>query len=319
MAWFVNWLLWWNIYLSYKLYVNLLQNEWIMFSLDDLINSGKWKSMVKELLINLIWPIPLLVRSKYSDLYGGEYNVAQTYANSPLLWACLILRTYHIVATFLENSRFMSSRAFRVGESMWIRVSYKFAFKSIFRDNSLKVVFYITLYTILIFGYMLRIVELPNKNIDPSKPEMNMKNAIWSAIVSMTTLGYGDVIPYTGTGSLIGLGWSVTGIQITAFFLVSFTRFFKFSGAEKFSYELRENIDKSEDIKKKAMNHIVSFYKYKHRNTEKGKQIFRNTHSYTWNLVDIWKIKWIEFNNYCRHFYIFRKENRNHKIHLAQK
>ena len=175
----------------------------------------------------------------------------------------------------------MSSRAFRVGESMGIRVSYNFAFKSIFRENSLKVLAIITVYTILIFGYMFRIVELPNKNIDLSNPEMNMKNALWSAIISMTTVGYGDVIPHTGTGSLIGLGCSVIGIQITAFFLVSFTRFFKFTEAENFSYELRENIDRAEDIKKKAMNHIVSFYKYKHRNTEKGKQIFRNTHSNT--------------------------------------
>ena len=57
----------------------------MMFSLDDLVNSEKWKSMVNEFTINLICPIPFLVRSKYDDLYDGKYNVAQTYANSPLL------------------------------------------------------------------------------------------------------------------------------------------------------------------------------------------------------------------------------------------
>ena len=55
----------------------------------------------------------------------------------------------------------------------------------------------------------------------------------------------------------------------------------EFTRAEKFSYKLIENVERDERIKKTAMNHIVSYYKYKHRGSEKAKRLFRNTHSNT--------------------------------------
>ena len=58
---------------------------------------------------------------------------------------------------------------------------------------------------VLIFGYSFRIAELPNSDRHPDDIHFTFFNALWVAIVSMTTVGYGDIVPHTGTGSYVGL------------------------------------------------------------------------------------------------------------------
>ncbi|CAI2383345.1 unnamed protein product [Moneuplotes crassus] len=200
----------------------------------------------------------------------------------------------------------MNSRACRVAACMGVRVDYKFAFKCIFRENSVKLVSACFLVYSVLFGYMFRICETPSRHMVPDAPPMDIRNSIWCAITSMTTVGYGDVVPYSGTGSYIGLLCSIIGIQTTAFFLISYQQFLEFDKPQKFSYKLLGNIRRYEDVKMKAKNHIVSYYKYKIRGSKRAKEIYRHTHSNTCTCVNICRTKFIEYNNYARDFKLFR-------------
>lgn len=252
-----------------------------MFALDDMANSGLWKNMVIEMLANLVLPLPFLYNVKYYDLYNGELYKIKTYSNTLLIILSLLIRTYHVVRVFLESSMYMSSRAHRVNLSVGNQVTYSYAFKCIFKENSLKFCGFYTIMSLSIFGYAFRIAELPNSFNHPNETHFELRNSLWVAIVSMTTVGYGDIIPHTGTGTYTGLICSVVGIQLTAFFLISFKNFLQHTDAESFAYELRENTDATEEIRQKALKHIISFYKYRHRGTSKAKEMYRNTHSNT--------------------------------------
>lgn len=46
---------------------------------------------------------------------------------------------------------------------------------------------------------------------------------VWWAMVTLTTVGYGDVAPRTWMGRLIGLGWMFSGFVLVAFFTASIT------------------------------------------------------------------------------------------------
>lgn len=318
LGWVINILVWWNIFVSYKLYINLLQNEWRMYSLDDLLNSGLWKTMLVEMMINCIGPVPFLYKTSYSDSFEGDFKIAKTYSNTPLLWAALVIRLYHLVAFALENSDYMNARAYRVTASMGVRAGYGFAFKSIFRENALKVVACVVIVTAIIFGYMFRICETPIRHFKPGAPPMNVKNSIWCAIVSMTTVGYGDVVPFSGTGSYIGLFCSMIGIQTTSFFLISYQNFLSFEPAQAFSYELINNIEQADEIRMRAKNHIVSYYKWKHRGTKRGKYIFKKTHSNTLSCSNVFRMKWVEFHNYVRAFNLFRNKHKSYTLFKIQ-
>ena len=318
MAWVANILIWVNIWFSYKLYIKLLQNEHLMYALDDLKNSGIWKKMVLEMMANLVCPLPFLYNIEYNDLYNGQLFKVKTYWNIPLLIFWIIIRTYHLLRVILESSLYMDSRAFRVNQTVGIRVNYLYAFKCIFREYSLMMVGCYAVIFVLIFGYSFRIAELPNSDRHPDDIHFTFFNALWVAIVSMTTVGYGDIVPHTGTGSYVGLMWSVVGIQLTAFFLISFINFLELTDSEQFAYSLRESTDAKDEMRRKALKHIVSFYKYKHRRTERGKELYRKTHSRTWNFVDMCRFRNVEFHNYVRYFREFRRAVKNAAIDDAQ-
>lgn len=315
---FINFLLSLNIILSYSLYLTLLKKEHRLYASDGFIITGLWKSVIWEICVNWISPCPFLYQSQYHDLYDGVASKIKTYANTPLIVLCLLIRSYHILMVILEASAYMNSRAFRVWKSVGTNASYSFALRCIFREYSMHMVLFCVLYFTFLFGYMFRIAELPIHHLQPGDHQFTWTNSMWVAIVSMTTVGYGDISPHSGTGSYTGLVCSFFGIQLTAFFLISIAQFLSMSSSETFSYELRENVEETESIKQKAIAHIVSYYKLHHRGTKRAKELFRHTHSNTCSWVNICRWKWVERMTYQYHFGDFKRSNRNHRLVKVQ-
>lgn len=50
----------------------------------------------------------------------------------------------------------------------------------------------------------------------PPRPASGIANGIWMALVTMTTVGYGDRVPKTGTGRVLTGGWMLLSIIITS-------------------------------------------------------------------------------------------------------
>ena len=70
---------------------------------------------------------------------------------------------------------------------------------------------------------------LVEHGVDSEVP--NYESAVWYAIVSMTTVGYGDIVPVTGIGRIIGISLIFTGMGyvslVTATLAFSFIDFFR--------------------------------------------------------------------------------------------
>jgi len=83
----------------------------------------------------------------------------------------------------------------------------------------------------------------------------NYESAMWYSIVSMTTVGYGDIVPVTGIGKIIGIIIIVTGMGylsiVTATLAFSFIEYFK-TESRKAADEVEKKIDKR--IENKVIN-----------------------------------------------------------------
>ncbi len=64
------------------------------------------------------------------------------------------------------------------------------------------------LFLVLIFGSC--IFFLIEKGVNPEVP--SYESAIWYALVSMTTTGYGDIVPVTAVGHILGIVFILTGM-----------------------------------------------------------------------------------------------------------
>ena len=55
---------------------------------------------------------------------------------------------------------------------------------------------------------------------------LTIGDALWWAVVTTTTVGYGDVSPVTGEGRLIAVGLMIVGIGFLGVFTATITSFF---------------------------------------------------------------------------------------------
>lgn len=65
-----------------------------------------------------------------------------------------------------------------------------------------------------------------------------MQNCMWNVIITLTSVGYGDIYPKSLFGRITGVLISFWGVFITSFFVVTVTNMLMFSPSEEKAYNL---------------------------------------------------------------------------------
>ena len=94
--------------------------------------------------------------------------------------------------------------------------------------ESNKVVFYTCLTVVVTFAWLLRIFELPYFRLEKDSPElMNVFDsyfiAIWVTIITLTTVGYGDIAPATIPGRCLTICMAFLGSMLISVVIVCVT------------------------------------------------------------------------------------------------
>ncbi len=122
--------------------------------------------------------------------------------------------------------------------------------KSIFNSKGLRFIVYATIGIVLFFGFLFYISE-PGVT--------SYSDGLWWALVTITTVGYGDITPLTNLGRIIASSLMIMGIGFIATITAAVSSYFisSFSDKEVTINELGEKLDKlEEEIKslKKEIN-----------------------------------------------------------------
>ena len=79
--------------------------------------------------------------------------------------------------------------------------------------NRGRIVIY-TVYSVILLVYAASLAELDAERLAPAAKITNFPNAVWFSISTITTVGYGDVVPVTPIGRLIAVLLMVGGISL---------------------------------------------------------------------------------------------------------
>ena len=82
---------------------------------------------------------------------------------------------------------------------------------------------------IFIISFTIRIIEGPLFNLDKSIDYTLIPNSIWNVVVTMTTVGYGDLYPKTILGRTVLVITTFLGTIIISLLVAVLTNFMRYS------------------------------------------------------------------------------------------
>lgn len=131
------------------------------------------------------------------------------------------------------------------------------------------------------FAMILRISDGPIIEISDKAKEnqLNFKpiaNALWVALVSMTTVGYGDIYPLTNLGRFVVVVCAVLGTIIVSLMVISLQNSLQFNTSEERAYNLKRQIDLKSKVQRKSVEYFMSQYKFIRLKTKYEKMLRDN-------------------------------------------
>lgn len=120
--------------------------------MDTLVNTGLWKYLAFEMLINAIAPNPFLEGVKYTE-YVEAYDTTITYEFNDILLFFSFFRLYLVLKFVLYLTQFKNPRAQRICSMNGCDASSMFAVKALMKQKPYEILFFSLFVTTIIFGF----------------------------------------------------------------------------------------------------------------------------------------------------------------------
>jgi voltage-gated potassium channel len=173
-----------------------------------------------EVFVGILFSIEFLLRvicvrrpSKYIFSFFGIVDLLSILPLYIVLVSSLIEGTEVDGSSFAVVRSLRLLRAFRVLRLSWLQSEAEDLGSAIWRSRAKVVVFLATvMITVTIAGSLM--YEIENRHHSPDKQFSDIPQSIYWAIVTMTTVGYGDIVPVTTSGKIVSaililLGYSL--------------------------------------------------------------------------------------------------------------
>jgi hypothetical protein len=131
-----------------------------------------------------------------------RYNVC--YTTAELLYVLMYFRIILLIRALLTGTQFQDDLSNYVCNQFRQSANFIFTIKCLMRNSPLKFSVFAIVPCVFMFGTLIRIFERPFMDISGADFDSYM-NAVWCASVTITTIGYGDIKPYTQFGRMIVL------------------------------------------------------------------------------------------------------------------
>jgi hypothetical protein len=240
---------------SYRLKIRLLRAAFRGCAADNIFTTGLWKRFFLEFIILGVLSPPGLEGVFKGRMLFGAY----IYSYDSLITLAVLIKLYYYIKVYGHISMWTSDRIRQIGANHKISIGTAFAIKAQLKHSpylSMAVMFAVC---IGIFGFMMRIFEY-GFTADPGAAlgvkavkNPNFKtytDTFWVIIITMMTVGYGDIYPNTHLGRMISFLSALTGMLIVSLLIISLSYVVEFSPKEKKAHNLIKKLEANNEMKK---------------------------------------------------------------------
>lgn len=202
----------------------------------------------------------------YPSLYGETYMEKENdfttesifITNDILLCIMIFARTHYLIRCILSSSFYTDPRSQRVSAIYGADANNMYAVKAIMVNNSWILVIFSTFISLMMFSIQLRLFE---RVVQPNF--YHITTSMWNILITMTTVGYGDLYAMSHTGRFIAVAAAFWGVFLLSLFILALFSMFKLNSSEEKAYNLLQRLMAKEEMKKEAVNMLCAAFKIK--------------------------------------------------------
>lgn len=179
-------------------------------SVASLQGAGLWRPFLLDLLILL--PQPLLGLDVSVLVWNKGLGRNSVYHIDSILLSLMFLRIYFLPRVYGEClSEFASDAAYALERFNRVTLDQTFIVKHVIA-YSLDNIVYVFFIEVAIFAYLMMVFERPTDG----GALQYYANCVWLTVITMTTVGYGDLYPTTFLGRVVSIMASITAVIMLA-------------------------------------------------------------------------------------------------------
>ena len=146
-----------------------------------------------------------------------------------------------------------------------------FSLRALFIEKTLTMLLYCSIIICIMLSYMLKILNQPLE-ITRTNNFKNFGNCFWYVLVTMTTVGYGDIYPETTMERIIGYAIAISGTVVVALIVSFFQEQITLENNEKNTLEFVERVNGKEELMEASVTYFKMnmLYLLNKRKMEKG-------------------------------------------------
>jgi hypothetical protein len=132
----------------------------------------------------------------------------------------MFFRIFFVVRAVFNYNMYMDVYAKKLCRSYGFSANVRFTFKSLLKTNPTYTVCVTLFFSVLVIAYCLRVFEIQYYTAIEQLDFNNYFSAIWCVVITMTTVGYGDVYPVTAYGRCVNIISALWGTFIISLFII---------------------------------------------------------------------------------------------------
>ena len=144
----------------------------------------------------------------------------------------MFFRIFFVVRAVFNYNMYTDVFAKKLCRSYGFTANVRFTFKSLLKTDPAYTVGVTMLSSVFVLAYCLRVFEVQYYMAIGRRDFETYFDSIWCVIITMTTVGYGDVYPVTVFGRLVGIFCALWGTFIISLLIIVATEIFALSNIE---------------------------------------------------------------------------------------
>lgn len=247
--------LWVNIILGEIINLEYDKEKKVVSKNENLITSGRLKFIIIKLVLFFFHPNLFMEDVTYNSFNQQVSQIVVMKINY-IFCIIILIRSYFILRYFIYMSSYIYPESKRICKKYFFEADMKYAIKSLVENNPIQIYMISLMIFVLGFSFSIRVFE---RGIQ--KEFAIFWNSIYYTLITMTTVGYGDIVAKTNEGRTIAMIACIVGVFLISMMIISVNKMLTMSSTELNALIILERVYSNKELEKSAKNVILNFSK----------------------------------------------------------